>query len=85
MFSQIILVCGQATNFRVRVGSGSYYFGSESGDVVVQQGEVAFFNCHVHNIANQTVSQKSLSDLFPQSVQPPHRMSCFPINPYVRL
>ena len=32
------------------------YFGDETEGVVVQQGEVAFFNCHVHNLANQTVS-----------------------------
>ncbi len=32
------------------------YFGEQETDIVVQQGEVAFFNCHVHNLANQTVS-----------------------------
>ena len=36
------------------------YFGDAETDVTVQQGEAAFFNCHVFNLANQTVrtSQK---------------------------
>ena len=32
------------------------YFGDAETDVTVQQGEAAFFNCHVFNLANQTVS-----------------------------
>ena len=32
------------------------YFGDTETDITVQQGEAAFFNCHVFNLANQTVS-----------------------------
>ena len=32
------------------------YFGDAETDITVQQGEAAFFNCHVFNLANQTVS-----------------------------
>jgi ectoine hydroxylase-related dioxygenase (phytanoyl-CoA dioxygenase family) len=31
------------------------YFENNDTKVEVQQGEVAFFNCHVRNLANQTV------------------------------
>ena len=31
IYYDLFVVCGRTTNFRVRVGSGSYYFGSESG------------------------------------------------------
>ena len=31
------------------------YFGDAETSVTVQQGEAAFFNCHVFNLANQTV------------------------------
>lgn len=34
------------------------YFGDAETEVTVQQGEAAFFNCHVFNLANQTVSSK---------------------------
>ena len=33
------------------------YFGDTETVITVQQGEAAFFNCHVFNLANQTVSQ----------------------------
>ena len=37
------------------------YFGDAETVITVQQGEAAFFNCHVFNLANQTVSkQKTL-------------------------
>ncbi|XP_023340316.1 protein amalgam [Eurytemora carolleeae] len=41
------------------------YFGEQETDIVVQQGEVAFFNCHVHNLANQTVSWMRSLDGYP--------------------
>ena len=45
------------------------YFGKEETDIVVQQGEVAFFNCHVHNLANQTVIKPFVHTLFNLHVQ----------------
>ena len=33
------------------------YFGDAETEITVQQGEAAFFNCHVFNLANQTVSK----------------------------
>jgi len=41
------------------------YFGDAETDVTVQQGEAAFFNCHVFNLANQTVSWMRTSDGYP--------------------
>ena len=36
------------------------YFGDAETSVTVQQGEAAFFNCHVFNLANQTVKTDPL-------------------------
>ena len=36
------------------------YFGDAETEITVQQGEAAFFNCHVFNLANQTVSELTL-------------------------
>ena len=33
------------------------YFGDTETVITVQQGEAAFFDCHVFNLANQTVSE----------------------------
>jgi len=41
------------------------YFGDAETDVTVQQGEAAFFNCHVFNLANQTVSWMRNYDGYP--------------------
>ena len=42
------------------------YFGDAETDITVQQGEAAFFNCHVFNLANQTVSWPQNSPPFNQ-------------------
>jgi hypothetical protein len=41
------------------------YFGDAETEITVQQGEAAFFNCHVFNLANQTVSWMRTSDGYP--------------------
>jgi len=41
------------------------YFGDAETDIIVQQGEAAFFNCHVFNLANQTVSWMRKYDGYP--------------------
>lgn len=41
------------------------YFGDAETDITVQQGEAAFFNCHVFNLANQTVSWMRNYDGYP--------------------
>lgn len=41
------------------------YFGDAETDITVQQGEAAFFNCHVFNLANQTVSWMRKYDGYP--------------------
>merc|ERR1712110_18890 len=41
------------------------YFGDAETEITVQQGEAAFFNCHVFNLANQTVSWMRNSDGYP--------------------
>lgn len=41
------------------------YFGDAETSVTVQQGEAAFFNCHVFNLANQTVSWMRTCDGYP--------------------
>lgn len=41
------------------------YFENNETKVEVQQGEVAFFNCHVKNLANQTVSWMRTADGYP--------------------
>jgi len=41
------------------------YFGDAETDITVQQGEAAFFNCHVFNLANQTVSWMRTNDGYP--------------------
>jgi hypothetical protein len=38
------------------------YFENNETKVEVQQGEVAFFNCHVRNLANQTVGSLGLTN-----------------------
>ena len=37
---------------------GAPYFGQTNTEVLVQEGNHAFFHCPVHNIRNQTVCQK---------------------------
>jgi len=41
------------------------YFGDTETVITVQQGEAAFFNCHVFNLANQTVSWMRTLDGYP--------------------
>jgi len=41
------------------------YFAEPETEITVQQGEPAFFNCHVYNLANQTVSWMRTSDGYP--------------------
>jgi len=41
------------------------YFGDAETEITVQQGDDAFFNCHVFNLANQTVSWMRNYDGYP--------------------
>lgn len=41
------------------------YFGDAETEITVQQGEPAFFDCHVFNLANQTVSWMRTLDGYP--------------------
>lgn len=41
------------------------YFGDAETVITVQQGEAAFFDCHVYNLANQTVSWMRSCDGYP--------------------
>ena len=50
------------------------YFGDTETVITVQQGEAAFFNCQVFNLANQTVRYHPQSSLFKTYSRPPRKM-----------
>ena len=49
------------------------YFGDTETVITVQQGEAAFFNCQVFNLANQTVRYHPQSSLFKTYSRPPEK------------
>ena len=56
LISEPLITCRSLTPHLLDKFSTRPYFGDAETDVTVQQGEAAFFNCHVFSLANQTVS-----------------------------
>jgi len=65
LISEPLITCRSLTPHLLDKFSTRPYFGDAETDVTVQQGEAAFFNCHVFSLANQTVSWMRNLDGYP--------------------